>query len=329
MRVCAATMQASGAMLGEPVPNRKVEEQIERLSLVRDLPPAEAAAALQKALGDRVNLVAAKAAKVAAGLQLRELVPELLHAFDRLFENGAARDPQCWGKNAIAKALVDLDCRESAPFVRGVRHVQMEAVWGGQEDTAPALRGTCLLALAACSDLTREQVFRHIVDALTDAAATVRIEAVRALEQMGGGEGALLLRLKAAAGDRETRVIGQAFDSLLNLERGEALDFVARFLADAPDEVREEAALAMGASRLPDVSGLLCDAWERERDPRFRAVLLRGISMSRQPKAIEFLLGLVRAGRARDRADALEALEIHRDSPEIWKQVEALTATTG
>ena len=107
---------------------RKIENEIESLSHVRDLPPAEAAARLRKALGDRVNLVAAKAAKVAAEMHIVELIPDLLRAFDRFFQDAAAKDPQCWGKNAIAKALVELDYRDSAPFVRGMRHVQMEPV---------------------------------------------------------------------------------------------------------------------------------------------------------------------------------------------------------
>ena len=144
------------------MPKRNVEQEIESLGRLRDAAPDEAGAALRKALADRVNLVVAKAARVAAEMGLRELVPDLAGAFDRLFENAAARDPQCWGKNAIAKALVDLGYRESPPFVRGARHVQMEAVWGGREDTAAALRATCLLALPACTDLTRQQVLRHI-----------------------------------------------------------------------------------------------------------------------------------------------------------------------
>ena len=48
--------------------NRRIEEQLEALSRLRGVPPAEAAPALRKALVDRVNLVAAKAANIAADL---------------------------------------------------------------------------------------------------------------------------------------------------------------------------------------------------------------------------------------------------------------------
>src|SRR5882724_8262533 len=109
--------------------HRRVDEQIEALRQLADAGPSPAAiAALRKGLEDRTGLVAAKAAKLAAEMQMRELVQDLLRAFDRLLEKPVERDPQCWGKNAIAKALTDFDHRESAVFLRGSRHVQMEPV---------------------------------------------------------------------------------------------------------------------------------------------------------------------------------------------------------
>src|ERR1700691_151721 len=93
---------------------RDVEAAVGRIGLLRDVTHAEAIAGLRKALGDRVNLVVAKAARIAADRQLRELIPDLLAAFDRLFEDAVVRDTQCWGKNAIARALTELDYRESA-----------------------------------------------------------------------------------------------------------------------------------------------------------------------------------------------------------------------
>ena len=65
-------------------------------------------AAVRKGLLDRVGLVVAKAAKIAAETQMHEALPDLVTAFNRLFEKPTERDPQCWGKNAIAKALMDL-----------------------------------------------------------------------------------------------------------------------------------------------------------------------------------------------------------------------------
>ena len=229
---------------------RDVEAAVERIGLLRDVTHAEAVAGLRKVLGDRVNLVVAKAAKIAAERQLRELIPDLLVTFDRLFEDAVERDTQCWGKNAVAKTLTELDYRESAPYLRGRRHVQMEAVWGGRQDTAQTLRGICLLALASCTDMPRAQIFRLLVDSMADEAQVVRVEAVRAVAEMDGEEAALVLRLKARLGDREASVIGQVFDSLLQLERDAALPLVAEFLDGADEAMSQEAALALGSSRM-------------------------------------------------------------------------------
>src|SRR5687767_12343863 len=97
--------------------HRRVEEQIDDLRrLAADGATPAAVSAARKALANQIGLVAGKAAKLVGELQIKELLPDLLRAFDRLFEDPVARDPQCWGKNAIAKALTELDYRESAPF---------------------------------------------------------------------------------------------------------------------------------------------------------------------------------------------------------------------
>ena len=302
--------------------HRQIEAEVERLNLLRDASPTDASAALKKALTDRVNLIVAKAAKLTGELRLPDLIPDLLRAFDRLFEKPVERDPQCWGKTAIAKALVSLDHHEAAPFVRGVHHIQMEPVWGGEADTAATLRGTCALALPSCADIARSQILRHLVDALADRALPVRTDAIRAVAQMQGDEAVLLLRLKARQGDTESEVVGQAFDYLFQLEGDQALPFVADFLQPKLGPIAEEAALALGSARRPGAAALLQESFVRQRDPDFREVLLRAISSTREPRALDFLLNMVRNNREAEAAAALEALALHRDSAEIRRQVE-------
>jgi hypothetical protein len=302
------------------MPPRNIEAQLEQLSRLREASPAEAAAAVRKALADRVNLVVAKAANLAAQLQLRDLTPDLVRAFERLLEDAVKRDPQCWGKNAVAKALTALEHRESPVFLRGARHIQMEPVWGGQEDTAAALRGICLLALVACGDLRREEVLRHLVNGLTEASAPVRMDSARALAQMAGDECALLLRLKARAGDRDPSVTGQVLECVLALERNAGLPFVSEFLRPSSSripeggEVAEEAALALGASRMEAAVDVLREVWDGAMGREFRAVLLRALSISRQEKAVAFLEELEKNGRKQDAEDAKAALTLIRDS---------------
>lgn len=300
---------------------RKVEQEIDRLSLLRTADPAEAIPALRKALGDRVNLIVAKAAKITGERRFSELIPDLLRAFDRLLENAVERDPQCWGKNAIATALKDLEHTESAPFLRGICHVQMEPVMGGQVDTAEALRGTCLLALVACSDLHRDDAMRCFVDALAEKSQSVRVEAVRALAQMAGMEAALVLRLKARIGDDEPTVAAQVFDALLSIEGEQAVPLLSDFLHSGKAAVRQEAALALGSSRLPRACDLLREAYSIARDPDFREVLLRAVSLARTESGLQWLLELVRTARKRDAVNALYALALHKSSDEIRRAV--------
>ena len=299
------------------------------LSALRAAGPGDTAiAALRSGLRNRVNVVVAKSAALANEFQLKQLMPELLQAFERLFKDPVKSDPQCWGKNALARAIKDLGHAESALFVRGARHIQMEPVWGGQEDTAPTLRGTCLLALVQCADITRETILRHLVDALADRATPVRIDAVRTLRELEGMESALLLRLKAKAGDREPEVTGQVFDSLLALEREEAVPFVAEFLASEGDD-SQEAALALGASDLAESVPVLTQAWEHSRMRDRKQLLLRAMSASRRQSAREFLLSLIQAGPSPDCSDALEALALHKGSTEVREEVKRVVALRG
>jgi len=303
--------------------SRKLDERLEQLRRLRSaVPDGEVVGVLRKSLRDKSNLVVAEAAKTIASVRMPSLIPDLVESMNRLFDDPIKSDPKCWGKTAIAKALTDLDYDQSLAFLRGARHVQMEPVWGGHEDAAPQFRGTCLLALVQCSDLLRVEVFRHLVDALTDPADPVRLEAVRALSQLGGDEANLLLRLKARSGDKRSAVTGQVFDALLALDPRNGVPFVAEFMNSSELEVRDEGALALGSSRLPEAVDLLIKQWNETKDREFGAVLLRAMSSSRQQVALDFLLNLVRTGSTRDMTMALDALKLHADSTEIQAKLD-------
>ena len=155
--------------------NDKVEKQLASLKELRAAGlNTETAALLKKALADRVSVVVAKAAQICVELSATELIPDLKQAFERMFE---AKDQQCWGKTALAKALKDLGVEESAVFLHGIQHVQLEPVWGGSEDTAAVLRSTCAFGLVQCKDLPRDETLRYLVDAMADNIATVRLDA--------------------------------------------------------------------------------------------------------------------------------------------------------
>ena len=64
-----------------------IEERLTKLSKLREVPRSPRGEELQRALLDKVNLVAAKAAQIAGDLRESEIVPHLIEAFDRFMVN--------------------------------------------------------------------------------------------------------------------------------------------------------------------------------------------------------------------------------------------------
>src|SRR6516164_1625298 len=143
---------------------RQFEQQIASLDILRQALPESRVEPLRKAFANKNNFIAGKAADLARELNLQELTPDLLRAFDRFFEKAEKSDPQCWAKNAISRALAAFELQEPDVFLRGMRHIQMEPVWGGQSDTAGTLRATSALALVQCRVLTNDDLLKHLVD---------------------------------------------------------------------------------------------------------------------------------------------------------------------
>ena len=92
-------------------------------------------------------------------------------------------------------------------------------MWGGESDTAGALRGTCTHALRS-RDL-RCRPADGVVEPLTHTDKTVRMEAARAT--VGGVSAALLMRLRARRWQDEPEVLG-VYSALL--EGGGAIPLV-------------------------------------------------------------------------------------------------------
>ncbi len=305
---------------------KKLEEQLEALEQFRQAGASpETTEALRKALRHRSNYYVAKAVRMVAELSLTTLIPDLLTSLDRFFVDPVKSDPQCWAKNAIVQALADLGHTESAVYLRGLHHIQMEPVWGGLSgewlsDSAGPLRARCALALIQCRDLSDVKLLSHLIDVLTDIDKTVRVEAARAIGRIDRAESALLLRLKALLGDREPEVLGACFSALLSFEPAEGIAFVARFL-DAGDDAAGEAALALGLTHDAAALKILKDHWERRHDP----VLLTAIALTNLPEALDFLIDQVAA----DSLAALEALASARLTPEVQTRIETAVDSTG
>jgi HEAT repeat protein len=290
---------------------------------------AETVDALRRALKDRSNYVVSKAAEIAGRLACSELIPDIAAAFDRFLPDAAKADPQCWAKNAIAKTLVGFEHPESDLYLRGLRHIQLEPVFGGYQDTAATLRGTCAHALILCRDLSDLTILRHLVDLLADSEPTARIEAARAISQLGRPEGALVLRTKIYCGDSREDVVGHTMAALLALEPKESIAVVAKFLDHSNEDLRFEAAAALGECREPEAFELLRSQHSKARDPRWRRALLVSIGASLQQAAIDFLVGLITSENMRDAADAIAALEPFRFREEQKARIEAAVRQAG
>jgi HEAT repeat protein len=283
---------------------------------------------LRKALAHRNNFLVAKAAKLVADAGISALLPDVLAAFDRFFMDAVKADPQCWAKNALSKALVKLEHRNKDAYLRGMRHHQFEPVWGGQSDTAGALRGTCTLALVDCEGISDADLLTALLEPLTDTDKTVRVEAARAIGQVGGASAALLLRLCAKQGkhEPEAEVMGAVYTSLLALEGAAAVPLVAETLEDGGD-TSAEAAFALAEMRSAEALAALLTRLDEGADAWFNSVLMSAIASTRLSEALDFLIAKI-ADDSRDAPEAIEAIGRTALSPEVRARVEQAVSQT-
>ena len=310
---------------------RSFDEQLAALEALRRETPAARLEPLRKALTHRNNYIVAKAADLVRELGLPELSPELIAAFDRFFTDPVKNDPQCWAKNAISRALSALDCQEAGVYLRGMRHTQPEPVWGGSSDTAVTLRATCALALVQCRALTEHQLLQHLIDLFGDKEKVVRVEAARAVGQVGSTQSALLLKLRSVLAGDEPEVLGACFSGILSIEGTSAIQWLRQFL-ETGDDISAEAALAIAQDRSSEAFEALRHSFERpSRDTKgvrplhswFQSVLLSAMALTRQGAATNFLMELVETS-SMHAEEALEALLGSAPAPDIVERIDAI-----
>ena len=294
-----------------------LEAQLDRLAELRaQTPTPEGRAEVSRYLNHKMNLLAAKAARIAGEWEAADLTPGLVAAFERFLVNGAATDKRCAAKIEILKTLCKLEHPSPAIFRRGLAYVQMEASWGGSVDTAAEVRALSAIGLSQTND---PDALEQIVPLLLDPERDARIGAIRAIGGSGLAGDTLLLRLKALSGD-EPEVLGECFAALLRATPEKSIDFVAQFLERPPEAAAEAAALALGESRLESAYDRLREAFESKRTLSARALLM-GMALLRRETAIEYLLNLVRSGPDRSAAEAAAALAIFDQDPQLRQRL--------
>ncbi|MBI3270731.1 MAG: HEAT repeat domain-containing protein [Planctomycetes bacterium] len=299
---------------------RSVEAQLEEIAaLGREPAPADLPARLAEALASKSNLVASRAAALAARLNRTQAVPDLVAMFERFLPDAKAPDKGCIAKTAAAKALYELGDAAAAPvFVRGIRHVQREGSFGPPVDTATELRGLCGLGLVR---IGHRDALRFLTDLLSDPEPQARSFAARGLAYSGRDEGALLLRLKLQLGEPDIDALSECMAALARLEPAESLPLLVRFLDDDDPDVRASSALALGETRQVAALDALRAHLIRERSPESRSALLVAAAGMRLPESIDWLVSLVQSQRPDTAVFAVEALAIFRGDAAVSSRV--------
>jgi hypothetical protein len=287
---------------------KRLEQKLTQIAnLRRGQPTRTTLQTLESILSREQGVVVARAADLVAEWGLLDQQPALAGAFKRLLEGGADTDPQCWGKLALVKALQTLGWPHPEVYLLGCRCVQMEPVWGGQEDSAPSLRALSALALADCPSVSNDQAMDELVRLLADPAWNVRAGAAQAVANLGYPYGAPLLKLRVLLGDPEPRVIGACLDGLLHLARAQAVPFIRELLSHADAAFRLEAHCALAASSLPEAVRSATAEWKALADARSRKAVMAALASSPTPLALEFLFGLLAID---NRSDATAVLAV-------------------
>ncbi len=127
-----------------------------------------------------------------------------------------------------------------------MRHMQLEPGWGGASDTAGTLtlHGACALALVQCRELNSHRVLTYLTPLFADKQLSTRVNAARAVEQVGTDASALLLHLHAELASDEAVLLGACYSGVLALKGPSAIPWVAQFLALEDDAVAEAAMLS-------------------------------------------------------------------------------------
>lgn len=299
---------------------RTIEDELRDLEATRDDPrAADSLAALRQALCHRSSHVVAKAAAIAGEGRVDELAVELCAAFDRFMAEPGA-DRGCAAKSAVADALFQIDHRADEQFLRGIRHVQMEASFGKSIDTAAALRGVCAMGLARAG---LPEALVEVSQLLADPEPPARLAAARALACTGRDGAIPLLRFKALIGDDEPEVLSECLAGLLQIDSGDVMPFVTAFLDHRNANVQEAAALALGSSRRADAFEPLADWSRRIVDDGLRRTAFTAIALLRVEEGFAFLLELVADGSLATARDAVAAIGIYGDDSDLRDSVAA------
>lgn len=296
------------------------EEKLARLKRLADEPCSEETVCeIRRALSGANSILAAAASRASVKLNLRDMIPELVSVYGRYLKNPVKTDPGCHAKIAAVEALTELDYPEADIFLQGIRYIQMEPSYGPPVDTADHLRAACAFGLY---HLGHPELPFEMVSLLTDKEPVAKRAAIKVLTELGQEWCELLLCMKVLQGDAVPEILGDCFNGLMSMTPDRSLQFIARFLESDDSGVAEEAALAIGNSRLPKAYTLLCDCRNGSADSAFKRMLLLPVALTRCEDAFNLLLNVIGNEPPDYAVAAIQALAVYGDAPERRKRIQ-------
>lgn len=311
-----------------------IDERMRRVSALRsegDL--AVVRAGLLKGLADSSNLVVAEAAAIVRELELTGFEAALIAAWQRLLVDPDVSaktciDKGCTGKNAIIETLGRLNFDDREFLLAGLDYEQHEPGWPKSEDTAASLRGGCAFALARSQQMRAVDKLVRFVDLMQRPLRLDRVHAAQAIADVGVEYAKPLLQLKLLSGDSDPEVLGACMSGLLRLDPAWAIPVVARFLNDPNEQVLLEAAAALGETGRAEAVEALLGKLQRTRDRELRQSLLMSLGLSRETKAIDFLIAQVATNQP-EAEYAIRGLKPASIYPEIRSRIRDAIAQSG
>ncbi len=126
-----------------------LEEQLIALpNCAASRPRPQERAEVAKYLGGKINLLAAKAARIAGEWQAAELVPDLAAAFERFLVKPETTDKRCEAKTEILKALCKMEYSIAHRFSARPAACPDGSLLGRPVDTAAEVRALSAMGLA-------------------------------------------------------------------------------------------------------------------------------------------------------------------------------------
>jgi HEAT repeat protein len=273
--------------------------------------PARVRELVSKGLADRSNLIVAQAARLVIELELREFIPDLIAAWERLSkaDDPIKADKGCTAKSVLIEALGQFDHDDPDLYLAAIAYRQREPMWPKDEDTAESVRGGAAFALARSRRISIVSKLTAFVDLLYagNQSRSDAINAARAIADTGSEVAIPVLRQMLLSGHGDAEAQGACMSGLLSLAADESIPLVARYLKHPVEEIALEAAAALGICGRPKAVEAIIRHLNSVSDRELRRSLLISIGLARDPLAVNFLISHLESNE--DSQATLQALQ--------------------